>query len=133
MDKTEHSTVNPEQIDINVITTYLPDHSSPEEGHFTFAYTITISNNAEVAVQLLRRHWVITDGDDTVEEVRGDGVVGEQPLIAPAEYFRYTSGTTMRTEVGFMQGSYTMVAVESGETFDVPIPPFSLHLPNALH
>ena len=121
---------------VNVITTYLPSHSSPDEGHYTFAYTITISNNGMLPVQLLSRHWLITDADNQVQEVRGEGVVGEQPVIAPGKYFRYTSGTTMETAVGFMEGSYSMLVIDEdvpAETFDVPIPLFSLHAPNALH
>ncbi|MEH6584793.1 MAG: Co2+/Mg2+ efflux protein ApaG [Halioglobus sp.] len=125
-----------QQVGINVITTYLPSHSNPDEGHYTFAYTITISNNGEVPVQLLSRHWIITDADNQVQEVQGEGVVGEQPIIAPGKYFRYTSGTTMETTVGFMEGSYTMLIIGAdaeGDCFEVPIPPFSLHTPNALH
>jgi ApaG protein len=127
---------NPTLVGVSVITTYLPSHSRPEEEQFTFAYTITISNAGDVPVQLLSRHWIITDADNRVQEVRGEGVVGEQPIIPPGKYFRYTSGTTMETTVGFMEGSYTMVAVSderSTEAFEVPIPAFSLHLPNALH
>ena len=121
---------------VKVVTTYLPSHSNPEENYYTFAYTITITNNSDQPVQLLSRHWIITDADNQVQEVRGDGVVGEQPVIAPGKFFRYTSGTTMETTVGFMEGSYTMIVVDEStppDTFDVPIPPFSLHLPNALH
>ena len=136
MEKTEDSPFNPKHVHIHVVTTYLPSHSNPEDDHFTFAYTITISNNGDQPVQLLSRHWVITDASDQVQEVKGEGVVGEQPLIAPGKYFRYTSGTTMETTVGFMEGSYTMAVVngtQPQETFEVPIPAFSLHLPNALH
>lgn len=136
MEKAEQNEFNPQLVDINVITTYLPSHSNPEDGHYTFAYTITISNNGAVPVQLLSRHWRITDADNQVQEVRGEGVVGEQPVIPPGKYFRYTSGTTMETAVGFMEGSYSMLVIDQdvpAETFEVPIPPFSLHLPNALH
>ena len=136
MQKTEPVEFNPQSVAINVITTYLPSHSNPDEGHYTFAYTITISNNGELPVQLLRRHWVITDADDQIQEVQGEGVVGEQPVIAPGKFFRYTSGTTMETTVGFMHGSYTMIATDGDlelPSFEVPIPPFSLHTPNALH
>jgi len=130
-------TFNPTLVGVSVITTYLPSHSRPEEEQYTFAYTITISNAGDVPIQLLSRHWVITDADEQVQEVRGEGVVGEQPIIPPGKYFRYTSGTTMETPVGFMEGSYTMVAIEQDDSpedcFEVPIPAFSLHLPNALH
>lgn len=140
MDKSDQMEVQADQVSVKVLTTYLPSHSNPEDDHYTFAYTITISNNSEIPVQLLSRHWIITDADNQVQEVRGEGVVGEQPVIAPGKFFRYTSGTTMETTVGFMEGSYTMVGIASeGEeqeafgTFDVPIKPFSLHIPNALH
>ena len=131
---------NPSLVGVNVLTTYLPSHSQPEEGHYTFAYTITISNAGDMPVQLLSRHWVITDADGDVQEVRGEGVVGEQPVIAPGEAFRYTSGATLATPVGCMEGSYFMVVREPMEidpadlpTFEVPIPAFSLHTPTALH
>ena len=127
---------NPSLVGVSVVTTFLPTHSTPEDGHFTFAYTITISNNGDLPVQLLSRHWLITDADNQTQEVRGEGVVGEQPLIAPGKHFRYTSGTTMETSIGFMEGSYTMVVIDEktpSTTFEVPIPPFSLHIPNALH
>ena len=131
---------NPSLVGVNVVTTYLPSHSQPEEGHYTFAYTITISNAGDMPVQLLSRHWLITDADGDVQEVRGEGVVGEQPVIAPGEAFRYTSGATLATPVGCMEGSYFMVVREPMEidpadlpTFEVPIPAFSLHTPTALH
>jgi ApaG protein len=131
---------NPALVGVNVVTTYLPGHSRPEAGQYTFAYTITISNAGDVPVQLLSRHWLITDADDKVQEVRGDGVVGEQPVIAPNQSFRYTSGATLTTPVGCMEGSYFMVACDplggsaaSTPTFEVPIPAFSLHTPTALH
>jgi ApaG protein len=131
---------NPSLVGVNVLTTYLPSHSQPEEGHYTFAYTITISNAGDMPVQLLSRRWLITDADGDVQEVRGEGVVGEQPVIAPGEAFRYTSGATLATPVGCMEGSYFMVVREPMEidpadlpTFEVPIPAFSLHTPTALH
>ena len=131
---------NPSLVGVNVLTTYLPSHSQPEEDHYTFAYTITISNAGDMPVQLLSRHCVITDADGDVQEVRGEGVVGEQPVIAPGEAFRYTSGATLATPVGCMEGSYFMVVREPMEidpadlpTFEVPIPAFSLHTPTALH
>jgi ApaG protein len=131
---------NPSLVGVNVLTTYLPSHSQPEEGHYTFAYTITIRNAGDMPVQLRSRHWLITDADGDVQEVRGEGVVGEQPVIAPGEAFRYTSGATLATPVGCMEGSYFMVVREPMEidpadlpTFEVPIPAFSLHTPTALH
>ncbi|MFV0278961.1 MAG: Co2+/Mg2+ efflux protein ApaG [Parahaliea sp.] len=130
----------PEQVYVQVQTAYLPSHSQPEARQFSFAYTITIHNNGEAPVQLLSRHWIITDANSQVQEVRGQGVVGEQPVIAPGERFRYTSGATLPTPVGCMQGSYTMIVPIDGDldpsqqpVFDVPIPPFTLHTPTALH
>lgn len=125
---------------VTVVTTYLPGHSKPELDQYAFAYTITISNESDVPVQLLSRHWIITDADSSVQEVRGEGVVGEQPLIPPGKSFRYTSGATLANPVGCMEGSYTMVRRNSDEQassadghFEVPIPAFSLHTPTALH
>ncbi len=140
MPQLENTEFNPALVGVNVVTTFLPSHSQPENGQYTFAYTITISNAGDLPVQLLSRHWVITDADDKVQEVRGEGVVGEQPVIAPNESFRYTSGATLSTPVGCMQGSYRMVICDpKGEVaadapaFEVPIPAFSLHTPTALH
>jgi len=125
---------------IQVATAYLPGHSRPEQRQYAFAYTITITNSGDVPVQLLSRHWVITDADSAVQEVRGEGVVGEQPLIPPGQSFRYTSGATLPTPVGRMEGSYTMVCPDDGRRtvaasnqFRVPIPAFTLHTPTALH
>jgi ApaG protein len=131
---------NPSLVGVNVVTTYLPTHSSPEHQEYTFAYTITINNGSDLPVQLLSRHWIITDADNEVQEVRGEGVVGEQPLIEPLSAFRYTSGATLATPVGYMEGSYFMVVREPMNidpqdlpTFAVPIPAFSLHTPTALN
>ncbi|MFT4613916.1 MAG: ApaG protein [Bacteroidia bacterium] len=131
---------NPALVGINVVTTYLPNHSQPEDQHYTFAYTITISNAADVPVQLLSRHWVITDAHEGVQEVRGDGVIGEQPIIYPNDAYQYTSGATLETPVGYMEGSYFMVirepmAIDPADlpTFEVAIPAFSLHTPTALN
>jgi ApaG protein len=131
---------SPSLVDVAVVTTYLPSHSEPENNQYTFAYTVTISNGSEFPVQLLSRHWVITDADNEVQEVRGEGVVGEQPTIAPQASFRYTSGATLTTPVGFMEGSYFMVVREPMDidpqdlpTFEVPIRAFSLHTPTALN
>ncbi|MBD8494673.1 Co2+/Mg2+ efflux protein ApaG [Pseudomonas syringae] len=120
------------QVDVSVVTRYLAEQSNPEHDRFAFAYTITVHNNGELPAQLLSRHWVITDGNGQVEEVRGDGVVGEQPLIAAGQSHTYSSGTVMPTKVGNMQGSYQMLA-EDGKRFDAIIAPFRLAVPGALH
>jgi ApaG protein len=134
------SALNHPLIEIGVVTTYLINHSRPDISQFAFAYTITVSNLGDTAVQLLDRHWIITDADDRRMEVRGEGVVGEQPVIKPGEFFCYTSGTTLDTPLGYMEGSYSMITLHSPtddsaeqERFDVAVPPFSLHTPNALH
>lgn len=134
------SRISPDDIDIQVVTSYLPRHSRPESEQFTFAYTITIGNRGDMPVQLLSRHWIITDADGNVQEVQGEGVVGEQPVIEPGGFFRYTSGATLPTPVGCMEGSYTLIIADDSEidpsdltAFDVPIPAFTLAMPNALH
>ncbi len=119
-------------IEVKVKTTYLPDQSDAEAEHFVFAYTITIVNIGSVASQLISRHWIITDGDGSVHEVRGLGVVGEQPLLKSGECFEYTSGTAILTPVGSMKGNYQMVA-EDGFCFSVEIPEFILSVPRVLH
>ncbi len=119
-------------VDVSVETRFLAEQSQPEQNRFAFAYTITVQNNGELPAKLLSRHWVITDGDGRVEEVRGDGVVGQQPLIQPGQSHTYTSGTVMTTKVGNMQGTYQMLA-EDGERFDAVIAPFRLAVPGALH
>lgn len=133
--------INPALIGIAAQTTYLPTHSRPGEKQYSFAYTITISNAADMPVQLLSRHWEITDADGEVQEVRGDGVVGEQPIIHPGRFFRYTSGANLPTPVGFMKGEYTMIVHEQGDrpgsdadaAFEVAIPAFTLHTPTSLN
>jgi ApaG protein len=120
------------KIDIDVTTRYIESQSMPEQGHYVFAYTITIHNNGTVAARLLNRHWVITDANGKVQEVTGEGVVGEKPFLRPGEQFSYTSGTTLETPVGSMHGSYQMRS-EQGDHFDTPIPPFTLAIPGALH
>lgn len=112
--------------------TYLPDQSDPEKNHFVFAYTITVTNTGDVAAQLVSRHWIITDGGHRVQEVKGQGVVGKQPVLRPGESFEYTSGTSIPTPVGTMRGTYHMLA-EDGLAFDAPIPPFTLSIPRTLH
>jgi ApaG protein len=113
-------------------TQYVADQSDEENSRFVFAYTITIRNNGSLPAQLVSRHWIITDGRNQVQEVRGLGVVGAQPLIKPGESFEYTSGTAIATPVGTMKGSYQMVA-EDGTHFDAPIPEFTLSVPRVLH
>jgi ApaG protein len=119
-------------IQIDVKTRYLPDQSVPAESRYVFAYTITINNRGDEAVQLLYRHWQITDANNKVHEVSGRGVVGETPLIDAGSSFQYTSGTLLETEVGSMQGSYEMISA-SGNSFNAPIHPFSLALPGVIH
>ncbi len=120
------------QIDVSVTTRYLAAQSHPEQNRYAFSYTVTIVNNGELPAQLLSRHWVITDGDGRVQEVRGAGVIGQQPHIAPGASHTYSSGTVMATQVGTMQGSYQMLA-EDGKRFDATIAPFRLAVPGALH
>jgi ApaG protein len=119
-------------IDVQVKTQYLSDQSDPEEGRHVFSYTISITNTGSVAAQLVSRHWIITDGEGVVQEVRGLGVVGNQPLLKPGERFEYTSGCALATAVGTMKGSYQMTA-EDGTQFDAPIAEFLLSMPRTLH
>jgi ApaG protein len=119
-------------IRVEVETTYLDEQSDPREHRFVFAYTITIRNDGKSPARLLTRHWVITDANGKVQEVRGDGVVGEQPYLKPGQGFRYSSGAVIETPVGAMQGSYQMVN-DDGRRFDAPIPPFRLAIPGLLH
>ncbi len=119
-------------IDIDVATRFLDDQSAPEDGRFVFAYTIHIRNLGRVPARLLGRHWLITDANGKVQEVRGEGVVGEQPWLRPGEDFEYTSGAVLETAHGTMQGSYDMLA-DDGTRFDAPIAPFSLSIPRTLH
>jgi ApaG protein len=120
------------KIRIDVDTSYLEDQSDPKERRFVFSYTITIRNEGKVPARLLTRHWIITDSNGKVQEVRGDGVVGEQPYLKPGQGFRYSSGAVLETPVGAMQGSYQMVA-DDGAQFDAPIPAFRLAMPGLLH
>ncbi|OGT87453.1 MAG: Co2+/Mg2+ efflux protein ApaG [Gammaproteobacteria bacterium RIFOXYA12_FULL_61_12] len=129
-------TQNPQEdrypIQVNVKTRYLNEQSSPEDGRYVFSYTITISNRGSQRARLVNRHWFITDADGKVEEVRGRGVVGEQPSIEPGGEYRYTSGAVLKTPVGSMEGSYGMVA-EDGARFDARIPVFTLAVPHLIH
>jgi ApaG protein len=120
------------QISVNVNTSYLAEQSDPSADRYVFAYTITIANTGTVAAQLISRHWIITDAENVTQEVKGLGVVGEQPLLRPGERFEYTSGTAMATPVGTMRGTYQMVA-EDGNKFDAEIPQFTLSMPRVLH
>ncbi len=120
------------QISISTNTAYLADQSDPSTDRYVFAYTITIANSGTVAAQLISRHWIITDAENITQEVKGLGVVGEQPLLRPGESFEYTSGTALGTPVGTMHGTYQMVA-EDGNKFDAEISPFTLSMPRVLH
>ena len=119
-------------IKVTVRPFYLDQHSSPADGHYVWAYHVRIENTGSETVQLRNRHWQITDNRGQMQEVRGAGVVGEQPVLAPGESFEYTSGMNLETAVGTMRGAYQMVA-EDGMHFDAPIPPFTLSVPRVLH
>ncbi len=119
-------------IRVGVETRYIEEQSNPEQNCYVFAYTITIQNEGRQPAQLLTRHWVITDSNRKIQEVRGDGVVGEQPLLQPGEQFVYTSGTMLETSVGTMKGSYQMLA-DDGTEFDAEIDEFVLSMPRVLH
>ena len=119
-------------IEVSTQTFYLEEQSIPEQDRYVFAYTITIRNHGRIAAKLLTRHWIITDSNGKVEEVRGEGVVGEQPYLRPGESFQYTSGAIIATPVGSMRGSYQMIT-DDGVTFDAAIPAFTLSIPRTLH
>ena len=120
------------RIRVDVATSYVEEQSNPNESRYVFAYTITIRNEGPIAARLLTRHWIITDANGKVQEVQGEGVVGEQPYLKPGQGFRYSSGAILETPVGVMQGSYRMVA-DGGDQFDAPIAPFTLAMPGMLH
>ncbi len=120
------------QIEVYVSSAYVPEQSQPASDRYVFAYTVTITNRGRMAAQLLTRHWIITDANDRVEEVCGEGVVGEQPRLDPGASFRYTSGTVLATSAGTMEGSYRLRA-EDGTRFDAVIAPFTLAAPGAVH
>jgi len=120
------------KVAIDVKTSYVDEQSDPELSRFVFAYTITIRNDGNIGAKLISRHWVITNADGKTQEVRGLGVVGEQPYLRPGESYQYTSGTIMETPVGSMKGCYTMLADDEQE-FDAHIPTFTLSKPHALH
>ena len=119
-------------IRVSVASEYAPDRSRPGQRQWFFLYTITIANHGHDTVQLLSRHWIITDGSGHVEEVKGPGVVGQQPVLAPGETFTYTSGCPLGTAFGQMEGTYQMVTT-NGEAFDVAIAPFTLSEPYTVH
>ena len=119
-------------VKVEVETHYIANNSNPAEKSFVFAYVITISNLGDVGVQLMKRHWIITDGNGDVEHVRGDGVVGEQPHLIPGQTFEYTSGAVLETPVGTMEGTYQMIA-DDGHSFDAEIPQFVLSADSTLH
>jgi ApaG protein len=117
---------------VSVRPQYLPAHSDPDENRFVFAYTVTVRNTGDITAKLLSRHWIISDAQGRVENVRGDGVVGEQPVLHPGEAFEYTSGCPLQTPVGSMRGTYYCVA-EDGTRFEADIPEFVLSVPSRLH
>lgn len=120
------------EISVSTRVKFVPDQSDAERSRYVFAYTIRITNTGTVTARLLTRHWIITDANGEVQEVKGDGVIGEQPLLKPRESFEYTSGTAIATAVGTMRGSYQMIA-DDGVRFDAPIPEFTLSVPRVLH
>lgn len=120
------------QIAVTAVPQFVADQSDPESERYVFAYTITIENVGTVAAQLISRHWIITDGNSRIQEVRGLGVVGDQPLLRPGEQYEYTSGCQLETPVGTMHGTYQMVA-EDGTAFEAEIPGFTLSIPRVLH
>ena len=126
------TTAAPNRIRVDVTTAYVEDQSSPGEGRYVFSYTITIRNEGSKPARLMARHWLITDANGKVQEVRGEGVVGEQPWLRPGESFEYTSGAVLETPLGTMQGSYEMLA-DDGTRFDAEIAPFTLSIPRTLH
>src|SRR4051812_4477362 len=119
-------------ITVSTRTTFVADQSDAEGGRYVFAYTITLKNTGTVAAQLVSRHWIITDANQRSQEVRGLGVVGEQPTLRPQQSYEYTSGTAIGTPVGTMRGTYQMVG-DDGVKFDAPIPEFTLSIPRVLH
>jgi ApaG protein len=119
-------------VDISVASRYLDDQSEPGQDRYVFAYTINIRNSGRVSARLLSRRWLITDSNGKVQEVEGEGVVGEQPWLRPGDDFEYTSGAVLETSHGMMEGSYSMLA-DDGTQFDAPIPAFSLSVPRTLH
>jgi ApaG protein len=126
------STATTEGIKVSVHAAYVPEQSSPRGRRYVFAYTVKIANEGEIPAQLRSRHWIITDGDGRIEEVKGPGVVGQQPLLNPGEQFEYTSGCVLTTPRGEMRGTYQMFRPD-GSGFDATIAPFELTLPYSLN
>jgi ApaG protein len=122
----------PHHIEVSVKTNFIPAQSEPEQNRYVFAYTVTITNSGSVPAKLLARHWIITDANNRTQEVRGEGVVGQQPYLVPGTSFEYTSGTILETPVGVMRGSYQLVT-DDGTRFDAEIPAFTLSVPRILH
>jgi len=120
------------EITVDPRASYLADESDPDKDKYVFSYTIRITNTGDVGVKLVSRHWIITDAEHKVQEVKGLGVVGQQPELKPGESFEYTSGAALPTSMGTMRGTYQMRA-DDGSTFDAPIPPFTLSIPRTLH
>ena len=120
------------QVKVTALPQFVAEQSDPDAERYVFAYTITVENVGTVTAQLISRHWIITDGDSRIQEVRGLGVVGEQPLLRPGEKFEYTSGCQLDTPVGTMRGTYQLVA-EDGTAFEAEIPEFTLSIPRVLH
>jgi ApaG protein len=123
---------SPYNITVNVEPFYIEDQSAPDQNRYVFAYTVNIRNNGRAAAKLVSRHWIITDANGKIQEVRGQGVVGEQPFLRPGEAFQYTSGAVLDTAVGTMRGFYQMVG-EDGNQFNAEIPSFTLSVPRTLH
>lgn len=123
---------SPYAIQVDVQSRFVDEQSAPADNRYVFAYTVQIANVGNVPARLLSRHWIITDANGKVQEVRGDGVVGEQPWLRPGENFRYTSGAVLETSVGVMRGSYHMLA-DDGRRFDAAIPQFTLSIPRTVH
>ncbi len=119
-------------IEVKVAANYIEEQSQPEDGRYVFAYTITLRNTGTQPARLMTRHWIINDANGNIQEVHGEGVVGEHPYLRPGETFQYTSGTVLETPVGSMEGSYQMVS-DAGQPFDAEVPAFTLSRPNALH
>ena len=126
------STSNRDTIAVTAVARFIPEQSDVDANRYVFAYHITIRNTGSVTAQLISRHWIITDAEDLVQEVRGEGVIGQQPVLRPGESFEYTSGCSIATPVGTMKGSYFMQA-DDGRQFDAPIAEFTLAMPRTLH
>ena len=132
MDDAKKTDAKKYHVKVTAQSFFLPDQSDEENDQYVFAYTIHIANDGQISAQLISRHWIITDADNQVQEVRGVGIIGEQPILKPGDHFEYTSGSSINTIVGTMRGIYHMVA-EDGTKFDAVIPEFTLSVPRVLH